>query len=300
MQDRIRQGKYINFDRLLLPPLTPPLFTAGQKSTKQRKTEKCQVTDLTSWLEAWNRYATCRIASDSALELVKYQTVVSLLFGIFAVLMVASESDLHAERQLNGTYFHLLGSLIAFAARAVPAGRLFLRRLITLSTKVRHLHHRLRLNKDVRADILWWHSFLPSWNGTAAFLDPETTDTNDLELFTDASGSLGFGAYFRGSWFHYSWQPHQKLFSIQWQELFAIVAAALTWGNKWQKKCIQFNCDNQAIVLAWQGKSSKDQQIMCLLRKLFLTAAQHNFTVFLRHLPGRHNAIADALSRRQF
>ena len=90
MQDRIKRGKYINFDKLLLPPLTPPLFTAGQTSTKQRKTEKRQVTGLTSWLEAWNRYATCRIASDSAmaLELVKYQTVVSLLFARYPAVSV--------------------------------------------------------------------------------------------------------------------------------------------------------------------------------------------------------------------
>lgn len=58
MQDRIKWGKYTNFDKLLLPTLTPPLFMTGQKSTKQRKTEKRQVTDLTLWLEAWNRYAT--------------------------------------------------------------------------------------------------------------------------------------------------------------------------------------------------------------------------------------------------
>ena len=196
----------------------------------------------------------------------------------------------------------LIGKL-AFAARAVPAGRLFLRRLITVSTKVRCLHHQLRLNKEAKADILWWHSFLPTWNGTAAFLDPETTDAHDLELFTDASGTLGCGAYFQGSWFHYSWQPHQRLspkVSIQWQELFAILAATLTWGHKWQRKRIKFNCDNQAIVLAWQGKSSKEQRIMCLLRMLFLTAAQHNFTVTLSHLPGQHNTIADALSRCQF
>lgn len=192
---------------------------------------------------------------------------------------------------------------LAFAAKAVPAGRLFLRRLITLSTKVRCLNHHVRLNNEARADILWWHSFLPTWNGTAAFLDSETTEAHDLELFTDASGTLGCGAYFQGSWFHYSCQPHQRLspnVSIQWQELFAIPAAALTWGHKWQRKRIKFNCDNQAIVLAWQGKSSKQQRIMRLLRMLFLTAAQHNFTVTLSHLPGRYNAIADALSRSQF
>ena len=90
MQDRIKRGKYINFDKLLLPPLTPPLFTAGQKSTKQHKTDKRQVTDLTSWLEAWNRYAICRIASDPAmaLELVKYQTVMCLLFARYPAVSV--------------------------------------------------------------------------------------------------------------------------------------------------------------------------------------------------------------------
>ena len=59
-------------------------------------------------------------------------------------------------------------------------------------------------------------------------------------------------------------------------------------------------CDNQAIVLAWQGKSSKEPCVVLLLRMLFLTAARHNFTVILRHVSGQHNAIADALSRCQF
>lgn len=46
----------------------------------------------------------------------------------------------------------LIGKL-AFAGRAVPAGHLFLHRLVTLSTKVRCLHHHLRLNREARADI---------------------------------------------------------------------------------------------------------------------------------------------------
>ena len=59
--------------------------------------------------------------------------------------------------------FSLLGKL-SFAARAVPAGRLFLHRLISLSTSVTQLHHHIRLNADARADISWWRA---SWNGTA-------------------------------------------------------------------------------------------------------------------------------------
>ena len=94
----------------------------------------------------------------------------------------------------------LIGKL-SFAAKVVPAGRLFLRRLIQLSTTARRLHHHIRLNSEARADIRWWNSFLPSWNGVAMFISPEWSDADSLQLFTDASGSLGYGAYFNRAWF---------------------------------------------------------------------------------------------------
>ncbi|KAL5510137.1 hypothetical protein EMCRGX_G005629 [Ephydatia muelleri] len=46
----------------------------------------------------------------------------------------------------------LIGKL-SFAAKVVPAGRLFLRRLIDLSTTVRKLHHHISLNAEARANI---------------------------------------------------------------------------------------------------------------------------------------------------
>ena len=110
---------------------------------------------------------------------------------------------LHCRKTTKSKLLSLIGKL-AFVTRAVPAGHLFLRRLITLSTKVQYLHHHLELTKGARVNMLWWHLFLLTGNGTATFLDPETTDAHDLELFTDASGSLGCRAYFQGSWFHYS------------------------------------------------------------------------------------------------
>ena len=185
----------------------------------------------------------------------------------------------------------LIGKL-SFAARAVPAGRLFLRRLISLSTTVSKLHHRVRLGCQARADVAWWLDFLPAWNGSAYFLNPNATPANDISLYTDASGTLGCGVYYQGSWFHYPWQPHQLLTagkSIQWQELFAIVAAALTWGHCWSGQRIRFLCDNQAIVAAWQNKSAKHPEILALLRHLFMHAARLNYTATFQHLPGREN-----------
>ena len=193
----------------------------------------------------------------------------------------------------------LIGKL-SFAARAVPAGRLFLRRLIFLSTTVSRLHHHIRLDRDARAGIDWWRTFLPSWNGTAKFIHPSATSAVDIELYTDASGVLGCGAYFQGSWFHLAWQPHQQPDSIQWKELFAIVAAAYTWGHAWSGRRIRFYCDNEAIVLSWEHRRCKQPHIMALLRTLFLTAAANNYHVLIKHLPGCTNELADALSRKQF
>ena len=69
----------------------------------------------------------------------------------------------------------------------IPAGRLFLRCIIDLSTTAKCLHYHITLNKEAQADIQWWISFLPSWNGTANFLEQEWTDADSLQLYTDAN-----------------------------------------------------------------------------------------------------------------
>ena len=208
---------------------------------------------------------------------------------------------LTARKTTKRNLLSLIGKL-SFAAKVVPAGRLFFRRLIDLSTTATRLHHRIRLNCDARADIQWWSSFLPQWNGVSYFVDTDLTPAPDLELYTDASGTLGFGAYYQGAWFRGDWAPHQHISagtSIQWQELFAIVAAILTWGHLWRGKRILFNCDNLAIVHAWRGKRCREPRVMALLRTLCMHAARHNYVVHLHHLPGTCNLIADALSRNQ-
>ena len=107
----------------------------------------------------------------------------------------------------------LIGKL-SFVARAVPAGRLFLRCLITFTSTVAHLHHRIRLNAKERADITWWQTFLPTWNGTAKFIDLNSVLTADILLYADASGTRGCGAYYQGASFFHAWQPHQHFQSI--------------------------------------------------------------------------------------
>ena len=73
-------------------------------------------------------------------------------------------------------------------------------------------------------------SFLPGIVSPCSWTHAEWTAADSLQLFTDASGSLGFGTNYNGAWFRSDWQPQQRLplHSIQWQEL---MAAASTWGH---------------------------------------------------------------------
>ena len=201
---------------------------------------------------------------------------------------------------------HLLSLIgkLSFATKVVPAGRVFMRRLIDASTTVTRMHHRITLTKETRADLAWWHQFLPVWPGTSLFLEEAWTPAPTLHLYTDAAGAIGYGAYFNGAWLSESWLPHQRLnskgISIAWQELFAIVAAVWTWSKKLQRKKVIIHTDNMSITQAWARTASRDPFIMQLIRILYLLAARGSFLVKLSHIAGVNNVIADSLSRQQF
>ena len=141
----------------------------------------------------------------------------------------------------------LIGKL-AFACKIIPAGRIFLSRLLDTAHSVDSLSDLIVLTEEMQKDISWWRTFAQSWNGIAFFLEPKWTPAPDFQLFTDASGTLGFGAYWNGAWFSQPWSPCTVSRPIEWKELYAIVVACETWGTQWSGKRILFHCDNQAVV----------------------------------------------------
>ena len=90
-----------------------------------------------------------------------------------------------------------------------------------------------------------------------------------------------------------------KAIDIDYLELFAIFAACATWGHLWAGKRIVICTDNQPITEVWQAGTSKSTYLMTLVRKTFLEAANHQFTLFLKYIRGKHNSIADSISRFQ-
>ena len=113
----------------------------------------------------------------------------------------------------------LIGTL-SFAAKVVPAGRSFLRRMIDTSTTARNPQETISLPEAFKLDLAWWQAFATPWNGQSFFLLLQWTPSPDLELFTDSSGTIGYGAYCQGQWFNGRWTSEQLHHSIQWKELY--------------------------------------------------------------------------------
>ena len=207
---------------------------------------------------------------------------------------------IHAWRSRRWCTRRQLKSLIGHlhhAAKVVWPGRTFLRRMIDLLCCFRKRDHPIRLNTEFHLDLLWWHKFLSAWHGVSFWLFPGLSAATDVEVTSDAAGSLGYGAYLGNEWFSGAWGPSQVPESIAYKELFPVVVSSCVWGHQWFRKHVLFRSDNEAVVFILQSRTSKIPALMRLLRKLLSSAARFNFTFTSQHVPGIHNHIADALSR---
>ena len=157
----------------------------------------------------------------------------------------------------------------------------------------RRPHHHVHLNQQVRADLQWWKVFAESWNGIALFppsFEPE------VEFASDASGNWGSGAWCGGTWWQLQW-PLGIQWGIAFKELFAVVLSAAVWGREWRGKRVLGHGDNESVTHMLAGRSSRNPELMHLLRCLFFIEAQHGFTLSLVHISGVNNDLADDLSR---
>ncbi len=210
------------------------------------------------------------------------------------------ESALQATKLSLKEIQSLIGSL-SFVCRVVAPGRPFIRRLIDLSCGLKVGWHKTRLTEGVRSDLRMWLVFLRQYNGVSIIPDQRWLGAEDIELYTDASGGIGFGGYLQGEWFQGKWPQNlnQGQRSIAWLELFPIVVAVVLWGDRLRGKRIVLRSDNEGVVIILNKQTSRCPEIMKLVRFLVLQCLKVNLAFTAKHIPGKLNNIADALSRFQ-
>lgn len=192
-----------------------------------------------------------------------------------------------------------LCGLLNFACQVVLPGRTFLRRLFELTRGLEKLRHHLRLKRGCKDDLLVWKEFLHTFNGKYFFLEENFLDDATIQLYTDASGSHGYRAVFGKSWFYGAWDAEWRDINITVKDLYPIVLAVEVWGKRMANSCICFQSDNEALVYVLNKQSSKESNIMFLIRKLVLLSLNFNILFKSEHNPDKKNVLSEALSRLQ-
>ena len=162
---------------------------------------------------------------------------------------------------------HLLGFL-SFCAKVVVPGRAFLRRLFNIKTSNLSKTSNIHLNQDIKADLLWWHHFLPKWNGIR-ILRPKR---DILWMWTDASGSCGMGDYVLQEWQSLKSLPVEQAFSEQFttcmshkrinaKEMTAFLHALQYWLPLCKGCHLIIHCDNFVVSRGIANLSMRGQAI---------------------------------------
>ena len=157
--------------------------------------------------------------------------------------------------------FQKLCGILNFLCRAIVPGWAFLRRLYNGQMVNGHklkAHHHVKISEEHRLDLLVLKQFLSSPGSLyRPFLDLVAINAEELDMFSDASGNykLGFGAYCGHEWIFGQWDFNicntHKL-SIEYLELYAVLAGVLKWIRLFTNRRIILFCDKHPLAnIVW-------------------------------------------------
>lgn len=108
------------------------------------------------------------------------------------------------------------------------------------------------------------------------------------------------GAFYIDSCLYTPWETLGKNvcnLHINYKEVMALEPAAQRWATSWENQTVFVHSDNQAAVAILNKGSCKNPTVMASLRRIFWLSAVDNFRLKAVYYPGRHNSVADSISR---
>ena len=186
----------------------------------------------------------------------------------------------------------------------------YLRRAEEQSNKLSNNKHYTRITYDMYKDMKSLRNILLNCKYNSIPFDFILRPTNkpDLTVFTDASTSHGVGGFianktdakhFKIMWKDCTFYDTNFKPDIAWKELCGVVLAILLYAKTFANKIIHFRCDNFAVckIVAKKCACFKRRDLNELIRILCETAIKYRFYIWIDHVKGVKNTLADALSR---
>ena len=152
-----------------------------------------------------------------------------------------------------------------FVCRAVYPGRPFIWRFHEATYKLKKLHHRIRVNTELKKDMSTWLTFLKDFHGVVYFPSKVWERSEVLTIYTDSAGSSahGCGCYLGGSWSFYRWPEHwvnsDILLDLTTLEMIPVMLVFMLWGEQLKNHKTLQRIDNEALVYIINKQTTKNR-----------------------------------------
>lgn len=187
---------------------------------------------------------------------------------------------------------------LSFVSRIIPAGRCFIRRIYDAMSGLKAPYQKCMLSEATREDLRLWFTFFDSYNAMELYAPRSAIAFHTHNVFADASDA-GYGATIGGHYLYGTFPDSWNSYDIQVRELFPIYLILVIFANELKGKHVTLRSDNSSVVSAINLQTSKNKNLMHLLRKLVLVLLKKNIICRAVHIQGVKNDITDALSRLQ-
>jgi hypothetical protein len=189
-----------------------------------------------------------------------------------------------------------LAGKLNWASQVVRGGRSYLRRILDTMQGLKCSHHKVRISKDMRADLDWWNKFLRVFNGKSLVLHAAVPTHT---VVTDAC-DVAAGFSYNTDWGYVNWKldlPQAVDLHINYKETMAIILAVFRWAPMWRNSHVAVLSDNITAKAIINKGTCKNRVVMAFIRELNWWSAIYNFKLTVSYIPGLENRLADSISR---
>ena len=185
-----------------------------------------------------------------------------------------------------------LAGKINFLPHVCRQARLFMARVLAYLRA--HPPGYTTISQGARADMRWFLSFLPLYNGISII--PEPTPSSIVEADSCMVGGGAIRGHICYS-FHYPEQMTSDHHISQLEAINCMAAVRVLIGPQDCGKLIEIHCDNLAAVSVYHTGRGRDSVILACARAIWAHAAISDCSLTFKHIPGELMGVADTLSR---
>ena len=202
----------------------------------------------------------------------------------------------------------ILGKLF-WVSRMVKHSRPFMARLLQLLRDMKDQPDtkRVPLSKESRKDLLWWSTYLRTFNGVSFIINDEDTlqsleqlMSSPFKVYAGDATLWGGGAWYRDEYWSREFPTFLKdpVIPVHIKEFWVLVASCWVWGDDWSGGSVHLFCDNDSVCDTITYQKPRDPDLGSLLREFLYVVCSKKFAPIIRKIDTKSNFIADHISRR--